>query len=280
MRIQFILIFLFSFSLAFCQVKQDTLTNEKLVKMVKSGISDNLIMKSIVSSKFSKFDLSSDGLIELKRNKVSDSLILVLFDKTSVQKNDINNSPNANNLSKKNNDNANNKLIDYLGLESLQPGIYFFNTQTQKYNKLSGTKSSMQMERKLNLFTGVKFVYNFNGSSAQIKLKNTQPEFYMILGNNLSGTVFEPSRFVLIKVDSNKEKRTIALHNGMLGKSLGGPSTFSTKDGMIAPIYSEINNNVYKITFEKKLQFGNYFFGPSQILGDLPMEFFEFDVKN
>jgi hypothetical protein len=250
--------------------------------MVKSGLSDILIMKSITSAKFHKFDLSSDGLIELKKNRVSDTLILSLFNKTNGTTSPQQNSSTKNlNTSNINVDKSNNRIIENTMLDGLQPGIYFFNTQTQKYSKLSGIKSSMQMGQKFSYpLMSTKWFYEFNGTSAQIKIKNTQQEFFMILGSNLSGTVFEPARFVLINVDAKKGKRKISLDNGILGtKSHSGPSSFSSRDGMISPTYTEINENTYKITFDKKLPSGNYFFAPAQIVREASMEFFEFDVN-
>ncbi len=277
MRI-FLLLILTCLSInSFSQGKQDTLTNEKLIKMVKSGLSDIIIIKSISSTKFQKFDLSSDGLIELKKNKVSDSIILILFDRiNNVSNTNSNDNPLVNNQTKI----INNKVINS-NIEGLQPGIYYFNPQSQKYTRLSGIKSSIQIGTKFSMLNSAKWFYEFNGTSAQTKAMSSKPEFYIILGTNQSGTVFEPSRFVLINVEVKKGKRTISLDNGaFVPKSLSGPSSFSEKDGRIIPTYTEVSDNAYKITFEKKLPNGNYFFAPSQIIREASMEFFEFDIKN
>src|ERR1043165_6828214 len=63
--------------------KIDTLTNDKIINMVKNKVSDLLIKKSISTTAYWNFDLSSEALISLKNNKVSDSVILTMFEKES-----------------------------------------------------------------------------------------------------------------------------------------------------------------------------------------------------
>lgn len=276
MKKNIVIIFLFCIVNSYSQVKLDTLTNQKIISLVRSGISDIIVKKTILSSKYMNVDLSSDGLILLKQNKVSDTLILALFDKLTIPNNfktsDIQNTQNnqfAENASTLN------------SLSNLKPGIYYLNSNNNKYSKLSGVRSSLNMG---SVYTGlsfrIKWFYEFVGSSSQFIVPSPSPEFYLIVGNNISGTIFEPSKFVLINVERKKNKRVIEIKNGFFGaKSVNGPSSFSERDGMVIPKFQELNENVYKITFDKKLPSGSYYFAPSQIAKDLSLEFFEFDVK-
>jgi hypothetical protein len=56
------------------QVKPVPMTNSEVVKLVKGGISDELITKTI-NGRPSQFDLSADGLLDLKNSGVSDRVI-------------------------------------------------------------------------------------------------------------------------------------------------------------------------------------------------------------
>jgi hypothetical protein len=234
-----------------------------------------LIKKFISSASNVNFDLSTEGLIFLKQNKLSDSIILALFDKSS--------NPSNVKLTENrylNNSQSNVKLIADTLLQGFKPGIYYLNPNNKKYIKLAGVKSSMQMGgRHLVVSFKLKWFYEFVGNSAQLNISTENPEFYLVTGYNIGGTIFEASRFVLINAEKNKKTRTIDIKNGFLGtKSVNGPTTFSEQDGMINIKYQEINENIYKITIDKKLQIGSYYFAPSQIIKDVSMEFFEFDI--
>ncbi len=61
---------------------QETLTNEKVVEMVKTGISNEIIIAKIKSSKNS-FDTSSAALQQLKKAGVTDSVILAMVQKAA-----------------------------------------------------------------------------------------------------------------------------------------------------------------------------------------------------
>jgi hypothetical protein len=275
MRKYILIICLIGFLKSNSQIKNDTLTNQKLINLVKSGISDVLIKKFISSASNVNFDLSTEGLIFLKQNKLSDSIILALFDKSS--------NPSNVKLTENrylNNSQSNVKLIADTLLQGFKPGIYYLNPNNKKYIKLAGVKSSMQMGgRHLVVSFKLKWFYEFVGNSAQLNISTENPEFYLVTGYNIGGTIFEASRFVLINAEKNKKTRTIDIKNGFLGtKSVNGPTTFSEQDGMINIKYQEINENIYKITIDKKLQIGSYYFAPSQIIKDVSMEFFEFDI--
>jgi hypothetical protein len=237
-----------------------------------------LIKNAILSAQFYDYDLSSDGLINLKNSKVSDSIIVYLFEK---QENKKSNNPTSSNKSSNvvvtQNKIASNSAIKNL---NLKPGIYYFEANENKYVKLSSIRSSMQMGAGFGFGYKLKWFYEFNGESAMRSIPVFKPEFILVEGTNQSGTVFEPSRFVLINVEAKKNKRRIDISNGSNGmKSTTGPSFFSEADGMVIPKYSELSDGIYSVSFEKNLPNGQYFFAPSQIVKDISMEFFEFGIK-
>src|SRR5215469_4474614 len=61
---------------------QQALTNETVIKMVKSGLSDDIIITTINSSA-GNYDVSANGLIALKSGGVSDKVISAMMAKGS-----------------------------------------------------------------------------------------------------------------------------------------------------------------------------------------------------
>lgn len=54
------------------------MTNEAVIKMVKSGLSEDLIIGAIKGATKKSFDLSADGLIALKTAGVSDKIMMIM----------------------------------------------------------------------------------------------------------------------------------------------------------------------------------------------------------
>jgi hypothetical protein len=70
--------------LAFCPllVAQQSLNNDSVIKLVKAGLSDDLIV-STIDAQPGKYDTSTDGLIALKSAGVSDRVVSAIVLKTS-----------------------------------------------------------------------------------------------------------------------------------------------------------------------------------------------------
>jgi hypothetical protein len=246
------------------------------MKMVKSGLSDILIKKSIENSKAWKFDLSSDGLIKLKEAKVSDSLIVKMFDKDQTVQAEVINSSNSNQSIKT--EEKTNAISP--SLEKLSPGIYWESNKKGKieYVKLNSTTASYI--RKSDFILGItsKGYYSISGKSALIKVNESQPIFYLVVGN--SGNLnFEPSRFIVLASEIKKGNRLVTAYSGMVGTGELNNTSFNKKAGVLVPTYTRISNTLYKVTFEKKIPDGNYFFGPSQYRVGSNQDFLEFDIN-
>jgi len=56
------------------------MTNEDVLKMVKAGLGDSVVMSAVRSAKGAAFELSPDGLVALKGGGVSDAVIAVMLD--------------------------------------------------------------------------------------------------------------------------------------------------------------------------------------------------------
>jgi hypothetical protein len=71
--------------LAFCSLltAQQALNNDSIIKMVKAGLSDDLIITTINASP-ATFDTSTDGLIALKSAGVSDKVVAAMVTKSAA----------------------------------------------------------------------------------------------------------------------------------------------------------------------------------------------------
>jgi hypothetical protein len=70
------------FALSFLAVAQDVLTNDSIVKMVKSGLGENLIV-SMVQGQPGKYSLNPDELVKLKEAGVSEKILAAMASKGS-----------------------------------------------------------------------------------------------------------------------------------------------------------------------------------------------------
>jgi hypothetical protein len=74
---------LFFFSICVVAAAQQALNNDAIIKMVKAGLSDDLIIATL-SAKPGDFDTSTDGLIALKSSGVSDKVVAAMVSKAST----------------------------------------------------------------------------------------------------------------------------------------------------------------------------------------------------
>lgn len=276
-----IYLFLFIPFNLFSQNKVDTLNNDKVIKMVKSGLTPFIIVKSINSAKFTNFDLSSDGLIALKKNGVPDSLVSLMFDKSNNQVSYTNTQGNTTNSTKTNQDVKSTTIItkptSVESLDNLEPGIYLENEGPDNYIRLNGIIGQYRTKTDFVIGLTAKAAYQIPGNESLVKTKNSAPVFYMIIGDGPGDQVFEPSRILMAKSEVKKDNRYIIAYKGLVGMSQYNSTTLSKGENIIKPTFTRITNKLYKITFEKKLPPGNYFFCPSSVSYGSPT-FWEFDV--
>lgn len=70
----------FLFALALAVSAQDILTNESIVKLVKAGLGEELIL-SMVQNQPGKYSLTADDLVKLKESGVSEKILAVMVQK-------------------------------------------------------------------------------------------------------------------------------------------------------------------------------------------------------
>jgi hypothetical protein len=80
------LIFCFYTGFVSSQTNSDTLTNEKVISLIKSGLPSSLIITKIQTS-ITKFDITTDDLIKLKTDGVTDDIINAMINPNSSDAN-------------------------------------------------------------------------------------------------------------------------------------------------------------------------------------------------
>src|SRR5260370_17870093 len=61
---------------------QDTLTNDAVLKMLKAGLSESIVI-SMVQSQPGRYALTTDDLVQLKQHGVSDKILAAMITKAS-----------------------------------------------------------------------------------------------------------------------------------------------------------------------------------------------------
>lgn len=250
---------------SYSQLKKDTLSNEKIIKMVNNKISSLLIQKSISKASYCNFDLTSEGIINLKGNKVSDSIIVSMFDReTSVPTNSLNTGINSNEAqtTKQSVYQSSNKSLD-----ELTPGIYY-ESNNKEYIRLNSATSAPSLDK----FMSSNVEYTILGKTALTIINTSLPEFYLKVGVGYENIVYQPTQFIVLYAKGKKGNRYI---QGKVGVFTSNIFDFSEKY-IITPNFTRINDTLYKVTFEKKIPKGHYFFGPKNRLAG--KNFLEFDI--
>jgi len=74
---------LLTLALAVVASAQDTLTNDSILKMVKSGMGENLIV-SIIQNQPGKYSLTPDEVVKLKQASVSEKILIAMANKGGI----------------------------------------------------------------------------------------------------------------------------------------------------------------------------------------------------
>lgn len=266
--LQLLSIFLFASCVSYSQIKKDTLTNEKIIKMVNNKISSILIQKSILKASYCIFDLTSDGIINLKNNKVSDSIIISMFDRDSSF---LSNRFNTDTDNKDQTSIQSTSQYSSKSLDELNPGIYYEtrDKSIRDYIRLQSTTSAPDLDK----FLSSNIEYAILGKTASTVIYNSLPEFYLKVGVGFEDIVYQPSQFIVLYAKEKKGNRYIQGKTGVFTSNI---FEFNKKY-IITPKFIRINDTLYKITFEKRLPKGHYFFGPKNRLSG--KNFLEFDIS-
>jgi hypothetical protein len=246
------------------QNNSEVINNATIIKLTKSKLPENIIIKKINMSN-STFDISTDAIIKLKENNVSDEVINKMIEKQSAS--DV--TVESINSTNKNDNN-------YVFKES---GIYFF--ENNKYTSLDPTIVTNNKPQK-GMFN-VKYKAQIEGAESNYQLKSKRPIFYFNFENakkslnnananatnsnhqnyinqmlgNTNFTAVSPNDFKLIKLDKVKNRREFV--SGKM--SPYGQYDMSIGDNYIINFkYEKVSDNTFKIIFKTDLEAGEYCF--------------------
>jgi hypothetical protein len=253
------LAFLISLLTIFCysisaQPKYDTLTNKTIVSLTKIGLPAATIISKIKSS-VTSFDVSVDALVSLQENGVNGEVIneMIKIDASS-------------NTSSSKEMNSNNPNVMH------KPGIYYFDANASK-NKLvyidpSVTSSQQSGGYSYNGIGSASAISELAGKNSKTQIDNVSPDFYFYFENNSNpdaaswffATATSPKEFVLIKLNNKKQARWVKTGSSMvIYGSVSNKSGVSNKD-KIDFGYEIVSEGIYKVTFDKPLESGEYCF--------------------
>jgi hypothetical protein len=250
--------------------QRETLTNAKIVELVRLGFDEEIIIEKIRQSEC-RCDTSTEALAKLKVAKVSKAVILAMLNAEAGNKSV------SENLSGKNQSPANpvnsvkpggtdNPLLS----QFTEPGIYLFEdgrATAIEPTVYSGTKSS---------FLGTALTYGIKkakiravirGKSANQQVKSARPEFYFVFsreygnaGAVMSGfagyAATSPAEFVLVTMKVKDNTREAVLGEvGAFSASTGAPDKFIREFS-----FEKIKPGVFKVVPKADLTAGEYCF--------------------
>jgi len=282
-------IFIVFFALCFAAntktfAQEELMTNDEVISLVTAGLSKQIIINKIRTSKTS-FDLSTDSLIKLKKTGVDDDIVNAMLEAKSGKSMTGSGATSAS----VNNGNPNDPMSPH------DFGIYLFEEKDgqRKMTQLSATVSAQN--RTGGAVTAaitpfglgkVKTKANLPGTTAAIQIQSARPTFYFYLDtksgglNTATGIPSNPSEFALVKFNIRSDNREITIAKANQWGAKGGLS-----DESVMPVtIDNLGNGIFKVTPQKDLKIGEYGFyllnsGNSNASAAIGAKFFDFGVK-
>lgn len=229
---------------------QQALNNDAIVKMVKAGFSDDLIITTVNGAP-GTYDTSVDGLIALKNAGVSEKVVAAIVAKASAPVT----APASTTAPVAADPNDPTSPHD--------PGIYMM------LHDAAGKPKMVRLEQKesdtLPSFTGSAIVAKIPGAQAEQRFSESKPLFYLYFPSNSGITdSANPSQFTLVWLNRKKDHREIEVgHRKTAGAftGMGAGYVYVTeikKDNVIPASAEKLRANVYRVTPDNELGPGEY----------------------
>jgi hypothetical protein len=253
--------------LAICPllVAQQTMNNDSIIKLVKAGLSDDLIVSTINGSA-GAYDTSADGIIALKTAGASDKVVAAIVAKASAPPS-VPVAPAA-------------AATAAVGTDPDDPaaaheaGIYIYDEGAPAGSKMTLLEPNVYTQGKTGgVFASamtygiakVKMKAVLRGAHANARVNNPQPVFYFYFEktgaglSNASGFfagTSTPNEYTLLKFEVKGETReTVTGSMNAFGGSGG------TDDKAVTNFtYTRLRPGVYKVMLNAALQPGEYGF--------------------
>jgi hypothetical protein len=257
----------------------EVLTNDKVITMVKAGLSPGIIVNKIRSSK-TNFDTSTDELIRLKQARIPDEIVAAMFDASS-RASAVTSNMGAGDASK---GDPNDPSAAH------EAGIYLFQ-QKNGQKKMIQLEPSVSKQTKSGGFLAsavtygiakIKFKAALAGQSASLQIDQPRPVFYFyfeVKSSGLSSSSYyatSPNEFVLVKLDTKSKSREVIVSQANAFGSQSGTMDKAARDFT----FEKLAPGVYKVTPKEDLapcEYGFYNGGGAGPSGGAKI--FDFGVK-
>ena len=254
------------FFLALCSaiVAQQTMNNDSIIKLVKAGLSDDLIVNTINASPGS-YVATVDGLIALKTAGASDKVVSAIVLKASGGTPSPAASVAAPGQAAGNPDDP---------TAAHEAGIYIYIDSAPAGSKMTMLEPSVYSQGKTGGVYASAMTYGIakmkikavlRGAHANARVSDPQPVFYFYFeeqGAGLShasapfGGTSTPNEYTLLKFDIKGETRET-----VVGKANAFGASGGTDDKAITNFtYTKLRPGVYKVMLNAALQPGEYGF--------------------
>jgi hypothetical protein len=221
-------------------VAQQALNNDAVIKLVKAGLSDDLIVSTINASP-GTYDTSANGLIALKAAGVSDKVVGAVVLK--------NNAPEA----------------AAQGSHKVQEpefnGIVFYLDPSGALVPLERQNATADVKMKAMGWGGMRSSNTYNGPKSPVRFKEGQNIRFVVRNPYLPGSGIEPRPDRLVTLDvlkTSTNKRELGVMNTPgVGAAFGQKGKIEQET--LRPLsFSRYGEQSYQISPEKPLEPGEY----------------------
>lgn len=237
----------------------EVLTNESVITMVKAGLSVDIIVSKIQTSK-TNFNVSTDELVRLSNLKIPGEIIRAMVMASSSET--VRDSRTGAGDSSKTNPND--------PLSAHDAGIYLYEEKDGK-KQMTQLEPSISKQTKSGGFLAsavtygiakIKFKAALAGQNAKLQITQPRPVFYFyfeVKNSGLSTSSYyatSPNEFVLVKMNTKDNSRDVTVSQA---NAFGAQS--GAMDKAVRPFdYEKIAPGVYKVTPTVDLIDGEYGF--------------------
>lgn len=266
------------FSSIYTQTKPEILTNEKVIQLIKIGLSEDVIVEKIRQSEC-RCDTSTNGLAKLKAAKVSDAIILAMLSASPGSYSETPQPDNSRNTINKFDEESASKTskkpqgnIESVLRKISEPGIYLYENGEMKQiepSVFSGSKMNPLMSGLTYGIKKTKYRAKVRGRSANLQVTHPRPEFYFVFnpeyknsGATMAGLFWgmpatSPAEFMMVQMNQKDASREAVL--GEYGVFTG--MTMGARDKDIREYsFEKIKAGVYKVVPKADLENGEYCF--------------------
>ncbi|MGB9458469.1 MAG: hypothetical protein WCB12_20640 [Bryobacteraceae bacterium] len=240
-------------SLAFCTllVSQQLLNNDSVVKLVKAGLSEDLIVTTI-NTQPGSYDTSTDGLIALKGAGVSDKVVAAIVAKAAGNPS----APTALATPTPGVQDPEDPMAPH------DPGVYLMTTTHEGKSKMVFIdRVGAGREKTHRGFAKASMKAEIPGPRAAVRTQDANPVFYMYfpptsnIGDERS--ISSPTQFSLLSLEDKKDHRETAVAK----VALFGSISYGNDAKKTSLFNAErIRSYAYKVSPSASLKSGEYAF--------------------